>query len=106
MCTVHSHAQVVCSTHEQIEQDFQYTLNSVSCRTEFKQGGSNIKSLSLNSIMGYTLAMRVINLHCRPILKVHLDIDCVCTRNTTLLQAWHCKGLVADTSKVTSATYM
>ena len=60
-------------------------LTSVSSRTEFKQGGSNVKSISLNSIMGYMLAMRGNYLLCRPIFDVHLDSNCVCTISEALL---------------------
>ena len=65
-------------------------MYNVSSRTEFKQGGSSVKSLSLNSIMG---CMRGNILLYRPIFNVHLDGDCVCTINEALLlqvAMWAC----------------
>jgi hypothetical protein len=59
---------------------------SVSSRTEFtNKGGSKVKSLSLNIIMEYTLAMRgFCRLTCES-CNVYLYSRCVCTINEPLL---------------------
>ncbi len=50
-----------------------------------KKGGLNVKSLSLNIIMGYILAREQFAFAGLLLRVVHLDSDCVCTTNVALL---------------------